>query len=311
MINKVINTQSIDIREDYLLKKDHLLEILLQDKTSGKNIIWATDSYESKGDMFAPQAQIKTELVTDEYGRLIQPRAVKSKEEQLYRTREKAEVFTPLSIVKKMNEACDSKRVTKHNWQEYVALLKLEITCGEAPYIVSRYDPVSDKQELLPLPKRVGYLDRKLRLISKYCDTHKDWVKWTKIAFQSSYGYEWQGDSLLIARENLLYTFIDYYKDKFKKSPSLKLQKEIAEIIVWNIFQMDGLRYVIPMSCKNEKIIIKGEETLFGKEDDRIEEKQCRGCEKKVAQKHNGDYVKIMNWVKDKPVNFVDIVGKQ
>jgi len=305
-------TKNIDIREDYLLKKDNLLEILLQDKSTNKNILWATDSYEKKyGNIFAPQAEIKTELVTGEFGRLIQPRAVKSKEEQLYRTREKAEVFTPLSIVKQMNEACDSKRVTKHNWQEYVALLKLEITCGEAPYIVSRYDPVSEKQELLPLQKRVGFLDRKMRAISKYCDTHIDWVKWTKISFQSSYGYEWQGDSLLIARENLLYTFIDYYKDKFKKSPSLKLQIEIAEIIVWNIFQMDGLRYVIPMSCKNEKIIIKGEKNLFGKEDDRIEEKQCEGCEKKVAHMHNGDYVKIMDWVKDKTIKFVDIVGKQ
>jgi hypothetical protein len=304
------HAKKIDIREDYLAKKDNLLDIFLQDKTTSKNILWATDSYESKGEMFAPDAEIKTELVTGVHGTLIQPRALKSKEEQLYRTRDKAEVFTPLSIVKKMNEACDTKRVTKNNWQEYVALLKLEITCGEAPYIVSRYDPVSDIQELLPLPKRVGFLDRKLRIISKYCDTHKDWVKWTKIAFQSSYGYEWQGDSLLIARENLLYTFIDYYKDNFKKSPSLKLQKEIAEIIVWNIFQMDGLRYVIPMSCKNEKILIPGEVTLFEKKEDQIIEKPCTGCENKAAQKHNGDYVKIMDWVNNKAIKFVDIVNK-
>jgi hypothetical protein len=129
--------------------------------------------------------------------------------------------------------------------------LKLEITCGEAPYIVSRYDTVSNKQELLPLPKRVRFLDSKMSVVSKYCDTSEDWLKWSKIAFQSSCGYEWQGDSLLIARENLLYTFIDYYEDKFKKPPSLHLQKEIAEIIVWDIFQMNGLKYFIPMSCKN------------------------------------------------------------
>jgi len=209
-----------------------------------------------------------------------------------------------------MNEACDTEPVTEHNWQEYVGLLKLEITCGEAPYIVSRYDPVSDSKELLPLPERVGFLDSKMTAVSKYCDTHEDWLKWTKTAFQSSYGYEWQGDSLLIARENLLYTFIDYYKDKFKKNPSLNLQKEIAEIIVWNIFQMDGLKYVIPMSCKTEKITIKGEETLFGKKDDRIEEKRCVGCEKKTAKKHNGVYVKTMDWINDKPIMFVDIVSK-
>lgn len=309
-MNQKIPLQSIDIREDYLLKKGNLLEILLQDKTTSKNIMWATDSYESKGEMFVPLAPISIDLVTGTNGSLIQPRALKSKEEQLYRTRDKAEVFTPLSIVKQMNDACDTKRVTKNNWQEYIALLKLEITCGEAPYIVSRYDPVSDKQELLPLPNRVGFLDKKLSVVSKYCVTSEDWLKWSKIAFQSSYGYEWQGDSLLIARENLLYTFIDYYEEKFNKAPTLNLQKEIAEIIVWNIFQMDGLRYVIPMSCKNEKVVIKGEETLFDKKDDYIVEKPCPGCEKKTAQNHNGKYVTIMDWVKETTIKFVDIVSK-
>ncbi len=304
--------KNIDIREDYLLKKDNLLEILLQDKTTGKNILWATDSYTQMGEMFAQEAEIKTELVTGAYGNLIQPRAIKSKEEQLYRTRDKAEVFTPLSIVKQMNEACDTMQVTENNWQEYAALLKLEIACGEAPFIVSRYDPVSDSQELLPLQKRVGFLDYKMSIVSKYCDTQEDWVKWAKIAFQSSYGYEWQGDSLLIARENLLYTFIDYYKDKFKKSPSLELQKEIAEIIVWNIFQMDGLRYVIPMSCKIEKVIIKVVQTaMFEEKEDYTIEKPCEGCEKKTAKNHNGEYVKTMDWIKGKPIRFVDILSKK
>ena len=304
-----IDTPIIDIREDYLLKKDYLLELLLQDKTTGNNILWATDSYEQNGKKYAPLASITSDLVTGKNSKLIQPRAVKSKEDQLLRTRDKAEVFTPLSIVKQMNEACDTKRVTKNNWQEYVSLLKLEITCGEAPFIVSRYDPVSEKQELLPLKKRVGFLDKKLSYVSKYCNTQDEWIKWAKIAFQSSYGYEWQGDSLLIARENLLYTFNDYYQAHFKATPSIKLQKEIAEIIAWNIFQMDGLKYVIPMSCKTETITIKGEVTLFGKEDDRIVEKPCAGCENKTAKNHNGTYVRIMNWKEDKVIRFVDIVN--
>jgi hypothetical protein len=302
-------TNNIDIREDYLIKKDNLLELLLQDKTTLKNILWCTDSYATMGELYAPSASITIELVTGKNGKLIQPRAVKSKEEQLLRTRDKAEVFTPLSIVKLMNEACDSKRITKNNWQDYVALLKLEITCGEAPYIVSRYDPVSDSQEVVPIAKRVGFLDKKLCYINRYCDTHKDWVKWSKIAFQSSYGYEWQGDSLLIARENLLYTFIDYYKDKFKRTPTLKLQIEIANIIVWNIFQMDGLKNVIPMSCKKVQVVIKGTETLFEKKEDYIIEKPCPGCEKKTAKNHNGEYVIIMDWVKGESIRFVDMVG--
>jgi len=304
-----IKSNHIDIHEDYLLKKDDLLNILLQDKTTSKNILWATDSYDSNGDLFAPNASITTDLITGALGSLIQPRALKSKTEQLYRTRDKAEVFTPLTIVKQMNDACDTKRVTKNNWQAHVGLLKLEITCGEAPFIVSRYDPVSDKQELLPLAERVGFLDKKLSVVSKYCTTHEDWLKWAKEAFQSSYGYEWQGDSLLIARENLLYTFIDYYQDKFKETPSTELQKEIAEIIVWNIFQMDGLKYVIPMSCKTETVTIQGAETLFGKEEDQVVEKPCAGCENKTEKNHNGTYVKIMNWKEEKIIRFVDIVN--
>jgi hypothetical protein len=309
MIKQEVSVNNIDIREDYLLKKDHLLEILLQDKTTGNNILWATDSYDSNGVLFAPAANITTDLITGKLGNLIQPRALKSKTEQLYRTRDKAEVFTPLTIVKQMNDACDAKRVTKNNWREYVSLLKLEITCGEAPFIVSRYDPVSDNQVLLPLSDRVGFLDKKLRFVSKYCESQDEWMKWTKIAFQSSYGYEWQGDSLLIARENLLYTFIDYYQAQFKETPSSELQKEIAEIIVWNIFQMDGLKYVIPMSCKNEEVLIKGEETLFEKKEDYIINKPCEGCEKKVAKNHNGTYVKIMHWSLGEIIRFVDFLG--
>lgn len=75
---------TIDIREDYLLRKDHLLELLLQDKTTGNNILWATDSYDSNGHLFAPTANITSDLITGSLGNLIQPRALKSKTEQLY-----------------------------------------------------------------------------------------------------------------------------------------------------------------------------------------------------------------------------------
>ncbi len=80
---------------------------------------------------------------------------------------------------------------------------------------------------------------------------------------------------MLIARENLLYTFIDYYKDKFNHIPSIELQQEFAEIISWNIFQMDGLKYVIPMSCHHEIKIIPGKLTLFEEMADTVEKYEC------------------------------------
>ena len=59
---------------------------------------------------------------------------------------------------------------------------------------------------------------------------------------------------------------------------------------------------------KNEKHIILGAETLFGKEDGRIEESICEGCIKKTVKKHNGKYAKIMDWKKDKIIKFADIL---
>ena len=295
MVNQKTNYSDIDIREDYLAKKDNLLELLLEDRTTKKNILWATDSYENHGKGFGARSRLKPSLITGIYGKVIQPRAAKSYEEQIRRTREKAEVFTPLWVIKQMNATCDAEKVTKDTWQEYVSLLKLEITCGEGPYIVSRYDPVADSQEVLPLRERVGFLDDKLHVVSKYCDVHKEWVKWSKIAFQSSYGYEWQGDNLLIARENLLYTFIDFYKDKFKRNPTLKLQKEIVEIIVWNIFQMDGLYCVIPMTeppCSDE---FRNQPSLFE--------------DHKKKKKNEDTYVRIMDWREGKIIRFVDLLN--
>jgi hypothetical protein len=306
------NTASIrnaDILENTLRRTGNLLDILLIDRTTKKNLIWATDSYERHGKEFAPKKYIQPDLVTGIYGKLIQPRAVKSLEEQRQRTKDKGEVFTPLRIVDQMNKVIDSAEsftVGESNWQNYVSELKLEIACGEAPFIVSRYNPVAHGA-LIKLENRVGFLDQKLHLVSKYCIKSKEWLEWAKIAYQSSYGYEWQGDNILIARENLLYTLSDYYKDKFKRRPSLSAQEEFAKIISWNIFQMDGLKYVTPMSCHHESKIRPGELALFWETPDTVEKYECEGCKFNLPQKHNGKYVKIMDWEKGKPIKFLEI----
>jgi len=301
----------IDVKESYLRHRGDLLSILLLDQTTKKNIIWATDSYKDKGPGFYFGDSIKPELVTGKYHKLIQPRASKSLSEQHYRTKEKAEVFTPRKIIKKINNAVDEGRVVdKTNWQEHVRELRLEITCGEAPFIASRYNPTSNTRKLLKIKYRVGFLDRKLREISKYCDSIDEWLFWAKEAYKSSYGYEWQGDNILIARENLLYTLNDYFKDKFKSCPTIKIQEEFAEIIRWNIFQMDGLKYVIPMSCHHETRIKPGDLGLFWETPDTVEEYECEGCKYNRPTKHNGKYVKIMDWDKNKQIKFVDLLKK-
>lgn len=307
-------SSEIDISEKLLRRKGDLLNSLLTDRTTRKNIIWATDSYRVQGKQFAPNKAITAELVTGVYHKLIQPRAVKDLDEQRRRTREKAEVFTPLKIVDQMNKLVDwssqSKIIGDDNWQKYIRELKLEITCGEAPFIVSRYNPTSHTGKLIKLENRVGFLDRKLSVVSKYCHNPEEWLSWAKEAYKASYGYEWQGDSLLIARENLLYTLIDYYAAKFDRKPSTAIQQEFADIIIWNIFQMDGLKYVIPMSCKHINRIIPGELTLFGETPDVIEKDECEGCKFNRVAKHNGKYVKIMDWAENKLIKFIELTNQ-
>ena len=314
MIGSIMKSAEIDISENKLRNKGEILDILLLDHTTKKNIIWATDSYAKRGKSFEPIRQIKSELVTGVYSKLIQPRAAKSLEEQRFRTREKAEVFTPLKVIDQINKTVDWKTGTfpvgDSNWQEYVKELRLEITCGEAPFIVSRYNPTSRTGKIIDLKNRVGFLDRKLRIVSSYCNNPKDWLFWAKEAFKSSYGYEWQGDNVLIARENLLYSLIDYYSDKFGRTPSLKVQQEFAEIISWNIFQMDGMKYVVPMSCKHKSLTIPGELTLFGETPDVIEKYECEGCRLGQPRKHNGIYAKVMDWKNTKSQKFVELAVK-
>lgn len=85
----------------------------------------------------------------------------------------------------------------------------MEITCGEAPYLVSRYDAATGELILPPL-RRIGLLDRKLRVVNENAASYEEWIKWVLRAFQSCYGFEYQGDNLLIARINLMMSFYDY-----------------------------------------------------------------------------------------------------
>jgi hypothetical protein len=303
----------IDIEESTLRQTGDLLSILLIDRTTRKNILWATDSYEQFGKQFSPQNCIKPDLVTGKYGKIIQPRAAKGLYEQRQRTKDKAEVFTPLKTVDQINKKVDlsnrNRMPNKNDWQEYVQELKLEITCGEAPFIVSRYNPMANTGKLIKLENRVGFLDRKLRIVSKYCLKKDEWLFWAKEAFKASYGYEWQGDNILLARENLLYTLIDYYKAMFKRAPTLSVQEEFAEIISWNIFQMDGLKYVVPMSCHHETKAVPCQLKFFGETSTQLGIQDCFGCKFNRVDKHNGIYTKIMDWTKNKAVRFVDLIN--
>ncbi|HEU6345725.1 TPA: Eco57I restriction-modification methylase domain-containing protein [Streptococcus pneumoniae] len=242
---------TIDISEESLAKESaDLLKILLKDRTTKKSIVWATHSYELLGKGFAPSDRINPSKVTGNFANLIQPRSEKSKYEQKDRTKIRAEVFTPTWLVAKQNGYVESK-LGSLSLEEYVDLRWLEVTCGEAPYMVTRYDTVTGEE--IPLSERVGFVDRKLQRISREVSDEVTFYKLVKDAYHASYGYEYQGDSLLLARENLLATFEDYYLAKTGNQPTLEQKKEIATIISYNVFQMDGLKKSSPYSAKQKQ----------------------------------------------------------
>ncbi|QLB49430.1 Eco57I restriction-modification methylase domain-containing protein [Streptococcus sanguinis] len=242
---------TIDISEEKLYKdSSDLLNILLKDRTTKKNIVWATHSYELLGKGFAPSDRITPSKVKGTYSNLIQPRSEKSKYEQKDRTKIRAEVFTPTWLVEKQNGYVEAE-IEALDLKDYIQVRWLEITCGEAPYMVTRYDTVTGEE--IPLSERVGFVDRKLQRISREVSDEATFYELVKKAYRASYGYEYQGDSLLLARENLLATFEDYYLAKTGNQPTLEQKKEIATIISYNVFQMDGLKITSPYSAKQEQ----------------------------------------------------------
>lgn len=237
---------TIDISEESLARESTgLLRTLLKDRTTNKSIVWATHSYELLGKGFGLYDRITPSKVTGPYANLIQPRSEKSKYEQKDRTKVRAEVFTPTWLVKQQIDAVDQD-FQDQDLETYLDLKWLEITCGEAPYMVSRYDTVTG--QALDLEERVGFLDRKLHRLSEEVHEEEAWFQGAMTAYQNAYGYEYQGDSLLLARENLLASFIDYYQAKFDQEPSPSQKQTIAQIISYNVLQMDGLTYTSPNS---------------------------------------------------------------
>lgn len=301
------------------------IKILLQDKSTKQNIIWATDTYSNYGLYFEDTAQITDELVSGAYSRLIQPRVYKALEAQSSRTRKHAEVFTPSWICNRMNNYCDEEwfgckdvfnrqdgesRVTNREriefpegktWKDYVDSRRLEITCGEAPYIVSRYDTTTG--DMIPTEDRIGILDRKLRIVNENAVDDAEWLKWTIRAFQSVYGFEYQGDNVLVARINLLMTFVDYYKERFNATPEIRTLKKIANIIAWNIWQMDGLKGTVPLGKPQEEV---QQLSWFGDISNSISDGETPLFEQTISA-DEGTECMIYDWRADRSIKYSEL----
>lgn len=309
-MSKLIDITSYPVRK--------VLPLLLKDKTTKQNIIWATDTYAEYGEGFQDRQQITEELLM-EHPDIIKPRIAKPLEDQQARTRKKAEVFTPVWLCNQMNNYCDEEWfgrkdvfnvenddhtwdvvqdkiefTNKKIWKKYVDSRRLEITCGEAPFLVSRYDAATGNL-IEPPKRRIGVLDRKLRVVGENAEDHYDWLKWAARAIEASYGYEYQGDNLLIARVNVLMTYVDFYRDRWGKAPDDWMIREIANKIAWNIWQMDGFTDTVPLGKPQDTYhqmdLFEMEGTRAGSED-------------------TAPFCKIQNWRAEAPVIFHSLKGR-
>ena len=313
MPNKESSSSSIIWENDLLELSAEVLDILLQDHTTGRNIFWATHDYEALGKEYDYHSQILPKLITGENRMVVRPRVLKSKEEQTDRAKDMAEVFTPSWVCNAQNNLVDEAWFSDKSktWEDYVRATCLEITCGEAPYLASRYDTTTG--EPIPIYQRIGLLDRKLRVICEHVEDCNEWLEYVRVAYQNIYGYEWQGDNLLLARKALLYTFIENYQAMFKMAPTMDSIKEIAEIISWNLWQMDGLKGVVPETC--HEVVSKHKALpqldLFSTEipqESKPKVSPCPGCAEDNIYKHNGKYCKIYDWEKNKAIRYIDLI---
>lgn len=237
-----------------------------------RNIVWATQDYEDLG-IHADQ-QITLDVLNANPG-LIAQRTTKARDAQAVRTKKRAEIFTPAWLVNFQNDVVDHAWSAGHEpyddaipdasagivrplrptlpafddvsgkaWENYVDRRVLEVACGEAPYLTSRYDATTG--EPIALGGRVGFFDRKLAAIPISLGDEAATLNWALRALRATFGFELQGDSLLLARLNLLASFDEATSALLGRSLVADDLTEAAHVIAQNVWQMDGLTLKSP-----------------------------------------------------------------
>lgn len=270
----------VNIQDDMIeLQKLGLLDKLLADKTTKRHILWGTNAYREYGEQYAKYCEIFVTRILFHSFDVIKTRVRRDVKQQVGRTKMHGEVSTPLWVCNKMIDAIDCDwftmktlpidawqqvdtlfQQTKKSWKTYVDNKRLEITCGEAPYLVQRYDGTNGN--MIPVEERRGILDRKLHVISEYVTTREEWIYWATRALEATFGYEYQGDNLLIARVNVIKTFIEFYTHRWNEVLDVNILNRLANKVTWNLWQMDGLTDTIPCHIDSMEEISLFEEPI-------------------------------------------------
>ncbi len=279
----------VNIQDDMIeLQKLGLLDKLLADKTTKRHILWGTNAYREYGEQYAKYCEIFVTRILFHSFDVIKTRVRRDVKQQVGRTKMHGEVSTPLWVCNKMIDAIDCDwftmktlpidawqqvdtlfQQTKKSWKTYVDNKRLEITCGEAPYLVQRYDGTNGN--MIPVEERRGVLDRKLHVISEYVTTREEWIYWATRALEATFGYEYQGDNLLIARVNVIKTFIEFYTHRWNEVLDVNILNRLANKVTWNLWQMDGLTDTIPCHIDSMEEI-----SLFEEQIKNVTQSVCR-----------------------------------
>ena len=281
------------LESNIVRNNSRLLSMLLRDCTLRTpacqvNIFWATDDYASLGGAaYAYDSPITEAALLKMPETWVKPRVMKHPTMQSQRSKHRAEVFTPAWLCNAQNNLVDEAWFGRKGvfntemtaadgtpqwqesefgisfpkgktWMQYVRARRLEMTCGEAPYLASRYDVTTGVA--IPLRHRVGILDRKFRIINENVPytpsplAHRQWLRKAYQAMQSVYGFDWQGDNVFLARESLLLTFCEYYYERWHYAPNANTLMKVANIVSWNVWQMDGTSFTVPKRAGHDNV---------------------------------------------------------
>lgn len=103
---------------------------------------------------------------------------------------------------------------------------------------------------------------------------------------------------MLLARENLC-SFIDYYTARMQQAPSVKLLRIIANIIAWNIWQMDIINMWSPTAATMKSPSLSAWD---------YRDLSLPGCRSNNMHRHNGVYCRVMDWRSKRSVRFIDMI---
>jgi len=192
-----------------------------------------------------------------DYEKDFKPGYERSRVEFNLSSKKRAAIYTPPFLVRRMNLFLEYENKEKL----YNGTL-IEAACGEAPFIVQRYNMITG--EKIAIEDREGILDIKIKYGIQNIAfgwawgtaPYSNWYPDVKRMFQTVFGFDKHLPSLIIARMNLLLSFIEYSREYYAKRRYFKTHelppeehiKEIAEIICWNFWCMDFL------NVKNEVV---------------------------------------------------------